>query len=508
MRAVSILLEAGLVVVVAGSAAAIGSVHPWAYVRVWYASLVLGLLVIWRTWMVWSLRKRLGPCRFSFHPSGRWLVVGDESPYGLKVWNFDLGRPLLPIGPLLAPGLFFLVWVLIQLAPLPPRLLAISDWTQPLASAVSQAEWRRITISVPDTLRGLAFLASTLLMHLAASAALDRGQARDTFVRRIRVLGLVLSLVWLAQLASGTTLSYRLSGPESPEDIVFGPFVNRDHFATYMLMLTPLSLGLLASAYRSYVARVGGGRNLRRRLVGLSSPEGIAFVEACLPALACVSALISTSSRGGLLAFGGSLVLAAVALRSSSRASLWTFILVFVGMAASWFGVERIGARFERSREDMPGRTLVWADTLSRMEGHWITGYGFNGFAAAMSRSTVWALPLGATPWTSPYETAIASQPRAGLRAPEGLRGLALYEEAHNDYVQVLAETGLVGLFLVLWAALRLFRTVRRDPWLLAAVAGVLAHAFVDFGLQLPAVAVLFATITAMRPRQRAVAGG
>jgi O-antigen ligase len=501
LRAVSSVLEAGLVLLAAGSAAFIGSVQPPAYVAIWYASLALGLLVACRSWMAWLLRKRLGPCRFSFHPSWRRLVVGEASPYDLKAWSFDLGRSLLPIGPLLVPGLFFLVWVLIQLVPLPPGFLAASGPTPPLASDVSATEWRRITVSVPDTLRGLAFLASALLVHLAASAALDRGEARDAFARRIRVLGLIVSAAGLVQFASGTKLIYSFSRHERPAGLALGMLVNRDHFATYMLMLIPLALGHVASAYRRYAAREGGRPSLRQRLVRLSAPEGITLLYACLPALACVSALISTTSRGGLLAFGGSLVLAAVSVRSRSRAPVWAFVLVFVGMAVSWFGVERIEARFVRSRQDLPGRTLLWADTLSRMEGRWITGHGFNAFAEAMSRSTAWALPLGATPWTSPDETAIASQPRAGLRAPEGTPGLAVYNEAHSDYVQILAETGLPGLLLALWAAWRLLRTVRRDPWLLAAVAGVLMHAFVDFGLQIPAVTVLFVTIAGMRPR-------
>jgi hypothetical protein len=38
---------------------------------------------------------------------------------------------------------------------------------------------------------------------------------------------------------------------------------------------------------------------------------------------------------------------------------------------------------------------------------------------------------------------------------------------------------------------------VRRDPWLRAAVAGVLLHSFLEFSLQIPAVALLFVTLAA-----------
>ncbi len=132
------------------------------------------------------------------------------------------------------------------------------------------------------------------------------------------------------------------------------------------------------------------------------------------------------------------------------------------------------------------------------MHGYWLTGSGFNTFAYAMSRATPWALPEGATPWPSP----LASGPDGawpGVRVPATLAGTTWYREAHNDYVQLLVETGLPGLTLALLAAFAALRAARQDPWLLGALAGVLLHEAVDFDLQIPAISVLFVTLAATR---------
>jgi len=115
LRAASRALEALVWLIVAGSVAAIGSVHPWAYVPLWGACLVAGLLLALRTRAAASLKRALGGNLVAFHLSGRWLVVDPVPEYESQGWSFDLRRPLLTSAPLFLPGLAFLVWVLVQL---------------------------------------------------------------------------------------------------------------------------------------------------------------------------------------------------------------------------------------------------------------------------------------------------------------------------------------------------------------------------------------------------------
>jgi hypothetical protein len=133
------------------------------------------------------------------------------------------------------------------------------------------------------------------------------------------------------------------------------------------------------------------------------------------------------------------------------------------------------------------------------MHGRWLTGWGFNTFAPAMSRVDAWVLPAGATPWPPELEASRVTGSKAGFRVPAQLGGsLHWRREAHNEYLQVLVETGLPGLVIALWAAARVLLGARRDPWLLAALAGVLAHSVVEFDLQIPAISWLVVVLAAL----------
>jgi O-antigen ligase len=464
---------------VAGSVVALASVRPEAYVPLWFLCFSAGGLLFVRAAAIRRLRALIGKRLFSFHPSDRWIVLDAPSTYGLRSWTFDLRHTRLPKPPLLLAGATFCGWVVLQLVPWPP---SFSTWS----------------VSADATWRGFAFLASALVLHVAAAAVFESDEARERFRTLVAVLGVALALVALVQIASGVTKLYGLIDPLEAGGQIFGPFVNRNHFAGYMLLVAPTCLRVAGRAWRRYARRVGERANLRRLLVGLASPDGIRLVYSLVPPLATISALIATTSRGALLAFAVSLVLAAVGLRRARGVPAWALAIGCVTMAFSWYGLERAEARFRMLSDDTPGRSLVWKDSLTRMHGRWLTGFGFNSFAFAMSRATPWTLPVGATPWPAP----LASGPEGawpGVRVPATLPGTTWYREAHNDYVQLLVETGLPGLGLALLAAFAALRSARQDPWLLAALAGVLLHEAVDFDLQIPAVSVLFVALAATR---------
>lgn len=504
LRVLSAALTGSLALLVAASVLAFGAVHPWAKAPLLYATSVLVLIAVARAAIVQQLRRRLGRSQFAFHTSGRWIVLDVDEPYGIKTWSFDLDRPLVPSVPLLLPGLVFAVWVLLQVIPLPASMADAIAGVETLPGGERDTGWRTISVAPAQTVSALVFLAWALILHVVASSALAGHDSERRFRRFLAVLGLVLAALGLAQKASGTRRVYWLFKPwEGGGEHIFGPFVNRNHFAFYMLMVAPIAFGLFAYAYRRYRARVGTRANLRRWAVTLSSPEGQSILYATVPALAAVGALIATTSRGGLIAFAGGLMLGAIAIWRRGGVPAWAFAAVFTLVALSWFGTDRIETRLRQATSEAPGRTIVWQDTMDHMGGRWIGGSGFNTFDVAMYRSSAWELPVGAAPW-SERELTIVNVPRAGFRVAEGIPGIWWYREAHNDYLQILTETGAVGLLLAIWAVARVLSAVRGDPWLIAAMAGVFMHAFVDFGFQIPAIVALFVILAAIKPHATA----
>ena len=135
--------------------------------------------------------------------------------------------------------------------------------------------------------------------------------------------------------------------------------------------------------------------------------------------------------------------------------------IVIAVVALTWLGPERLGTRLLRLGVDSPARTSVWSASLHAAQERPLAGSGLNTF------------PLAVSEWIG-------------------------YPAAHNDYLQVLVEAGIVGLSLTLWAASASVAAARWRPWLAAALAAPLLHAFVEFAFQTPAVGLLFVTLAAL----------
>src|SRR5262249_1635751 len=86
-------------------------------------------------------------------------------------------------------------------------------------------------------------------------------------------------------------------------------------------------------------------------------------------------------------------------------------------------------------------------------------------------------------------------------------------EQAHNDYLQLLTDTGLIGAIFGIWFLIELGRVLRRqfrhvyqarslDRALMVggavAMLGIAVHSFLDFNLQIAANALLFLLVVAL----------
>ncbi len=348
-----------------------------------------------------------------------------------------------------------------------------------------------LSINPPKTWVGLACLAAFGWMLLGLARGLGGSDLR-ILAPGIVVLGVLLSMIGIVQKALWNGKVYGFWEPINQGVMAFGPFINRNHFAGWMLLALPVAVGYFAAL----VARgmVGVKPGWRNRVIWFSTPDASRAVLTGFAILLMGFALALTLSRSGISCFLLAIVLSAlhVLRRQTSTTKgrmLGTYLaLVFVA-AVTWVGIDAIGARFAEVDWKLGGRAGAWADA-------WRIHQSF--------------------PW---FGTGLNTYGTATVLLQQFERATAHYIEAHNDYLQLLAEGGwlvtapalvLVGLFVR--EVLRRFRERRDDRtgyWIrLGAVTGLVAIAFqeiVEFSLQMPGNAALFTVLCAVAVRKASV---
>lgn len=305
--------------------------------------------------------------------------------------------------------------------------------------------------------------------------------------KRIRLLSLVIVLSGAFQAFWGGLMT--LSGieylffveKESFEGVATGTYVNRNHFAGYLEMCLAVGTGLL-------LADVGGGgaiswrQRVRDLIQWILSPK----MRLRIYLAVMVIGLVLSHSRMGNTAFFSSLLITGVLwfLLSKNRPKrsvlllLASLLVIDIYIVGSWFGIDKVVERLENTEVTSERRDEVVDHTLTYAGEYPLFGSGGGSF----------------------YST-FPGYRRADV-------GSGFYDHAHNDYLEILAETGWPGLLLAgltvllsLGVAVKVIAQ-RSDPLFrglgFAGVMGVMAlmiHSMVDFNLQIPANAALFSLL-------------
>ena len=265
---------------------------------------------------------------------------------------------------------------------------------------------------------------------------------------------------------------------------VSGSFVNKNHFAGYLEMVIPLCFALLLTQFR----RNG---STRAKLAPEHFRETYPKVFLLLLALFfMVAALLLSGSRGGIVSFSCAtmfFVLLARQRRLLRRKVVLVLIFIALSIALTIFlNPDILTQRIYtfnslESDSSFQVRRELWRSALHIFQDYPINGSGLGSFTHLNPR----------------YRTF-----RDHLRH---------YEYAENDYVQLLAESGIIGTVLLLLAGftlgVQLFTLWRQrhSRWKIALVAGgmsgmfsLLIHSGTDFNLRIPSNALLFVTIAAL----------
>jgi O-antigen ligase len=356
------------------------------------------------------------------------------------------------------------------------------------SGAQSSLAPRPLSIDPDATLRALLLLACFALLLTGLIHHCNRYGVRG-FAVWFLAFGMVVALIGIIQKAvlgdqawDGMKI-YGFWTPASKLTTPFGPFVNKNHFAGWMLMALPIALGYLLA--QAEVGLQRASRGWRYRLLWLSSPEGGRLQIAAFAIVLMTVSLLMTLSRSGIACFGMAIAFASIAAarrQHSTRARIGVVLAIGVLVAAPvlWAN-SNVSARFTARNESFSLRRSIWSDTAHIVRDFPIVGTGLNTFGAAMRA----------------YQTGFPNQNVL---------------EAHDDYLQVIAEGGaLVGVpaaaaivLLILGIRAR-FRSGLDDPltsWIrFGATTGLIAIALqslVEFSLQMPGNAVTFVVLAAI----------
>ena len=400
---------------------------------------------------------------------------------------------------------FFLAATVLQVIPLPaPLVNALSparddvDYSRLFATVTMQdqpaptdrAAPRPLSIAPSRTWLGLAFISAYAAL-LAGCVSGFGGVGTRRVVRGIVILGAIVAFAEIIQKASGSSIIY---GVFTPRQLSYdsAPFVNRNHTAGWLIMAIALTLGHLTG---SVAHGTRGESTWRGRVLWLSSPRGSeVMLTAFVIGVMAIAVVFSASRSGTLCLLLVSLVFGLVSLR---RGSWWrrmfggAHLAAVLIAAAVMGGAGGVGQRFGSANlANLDGRFDVWRDTVRIIQDFPITGTGLNTYGISM------------------------------LHYQRTQHGGIRYIEAHNDYLQLAAEGGLLLLIPALVLSVATIASIRRrfldghdddrTHWArVGAVCGLLALAFqsiVDFTLQMPGAAVLFVVLIAIalhRPPER-----
>lgn len=329
--------------------------------------------------------------------------------------------------------------------------------------------------SIPRTISVDPFATKLTGLHLIAlcgffAAALVFIESASRLRRLATVLtifGFVYAFYAILQLVLSPDAIY---GIYKPQAVPFGSFVNSNDFAAIIVMLLCVPLGLLFAG---------------------AVPRDKKLVYVVAIALMATSLLLS-GSRGGLVALLAALVfLVILTTRTKTTKEIVLKAALSLLLVAGAIG----------------GAIFVGGETsLSRM------GESASELESTPETSTrlhIWKVTLDVISDHLPFGAGLGAYPQAYTKS-DTLSGYQRVEQAHNDYLQILADAGIVGLVLGLTFLFALFRqgfeSARVENNFRRGIAfgafagcfGVLVHSLFDFVLHITAIAVMFLTLMAM----------
>lgn len=309
---------------------------------------------------------------------------------------------------------------------------------------------------------GVALVA---LLIVGATVAARRGVGRLALV--LLLSGACQGLYGVLVLASGHDRIWDLP-KQYALDSATGTFINPNHFASYLALVLPCGLALaLRNAKRTFLSPERG-----RRWLSIGGEGGRDILLILL--LGCgVGGLLTSNSRAGIaLCLMALFVTALTGGRRGARSRLALVVLLAVVavLPLMHLGADQLVESYLDAGKEIQtesGRFAVWIDTIRLAGAFPVTGSGLGTFGSVY--------PL--------------------YRSGEVRR---FYRHAHQDFLQMAAEGGLIGVVCLILLAVPVLVGAGRGLANLqgplangfaAGLGAVLLHSMIDFPFHIPAIA-------------------
>jgi O-antigen ligase len=437
--------EVFLALILVGSTFALGGVQPIAYSLAEILVFLLVILFLWR-------QKRQG--------------------------RIDLSLPVWP--------LLFVLWVALQLLPLPRSFLAAvsqahrltSGWLAPIQHA---SFWGTLSINPAATLLAFFKILAYVGVFVLAIQLFDSARRKNTVVTALIALGCFEAGYGIVQFLLGWN---NIFGYTNPYDswVATGTYINRNHFAGLMDLTVPLAF---AAAFHTYQLWSDPRRRAASTRSGSESPLEFRIVFYLFLAVIMVIGAVFSYSRGGILSVSFTLIALSILTVLKVRRKSWGLLIGGLATLALgfslWVGVGGLVHRFvDMSRTGYVStqrRSMIWNDTVQLFRSNPILGTGLGTYEDALR----------------PFQTHLVD---------------LTIDHAHNDYLEFAAETGLIGFALlfipIFYLLVRMIISFLKDHrryrsaillGCIGSTLGLLIHSLMDFNLQVPANAMIFAAV-------------
>jgi len=399
----------------------------------------------------------------------------------------------------------FICLVAFQLIPIPDSLVniispntkkVIDFYTSGISDTVN---FKTISIYPWATRGELVKLFTYAMTYFLVANNFNGRRKKNKLFLCIIIIGFVESFYGIIQYVSGEKMIFQLSKMYHVKERLISTFPSADHFSAYIKMCIFLSIGYLIYFFdkkskngfgfeetdsrekrkRKKLNFIGWGKKFISSGRDLEKKIMLIFLITIM-----IVALIFTKSRGGILSFIVSFIFMGILifLRGSLKKHLWALFLIIIItlIFGSWIGLTPVLDRYFNVSLEVEleeGRLSIWKSTYEIFKHYPVLGTGFGSFVYIF--------------------------PSYSLRS-----GQAWVNHAHNDWLELLSDTGILGFVIIVSGTFyliifSLMKMLKREGdsqiWIFlggyTSILSMILHSFIDFNLRTSANAFLVVVI-------------